>query len=51
MHFHIVPRMPDLEEESQGPNVFTYMDVASDDSVPVDVRNAIAKKMREILNP
>lgn len=47
VHFHIVPRMADLEEENKGPNVFNYMDVEPGDSVPEGVRNEIAKKMRE----
>lgn len=47
VHFHIVPRMINLEEDSRGASVFKYMDVEPDDSVPEDVRNDIARKMRE----
>lgn len=49
VHFHIVPRMAELEEQSRGPKVFNYMDVEPDQSVPIDVRNEIAEKMREML--
>lgn len=50
VHFHVVPRMPALEEANRGPGVFIYMDVADSESVPEPLRNEIAMKMREAVN-
>ena len=50
VHFHVVPRMPDLPESHRGPNIFNYMRIAEDERVSDATMNAIATAIREQLS-
>jgi diadenosine tetraphosphate (Ap4A) HIT family hydrolase len=49
VHFHIIPRMADQPEERNGPLIFRYLGVPEEERVSEDVMNAIAAKVRGIL--
>lgn len=46
VHFHVVPRMPDLADENRGANIFNYLGVATESRVPETKMNEIAEKLR-----
>ena len=48
VHFHIVPRMPDLPADRRGPAVFAY---ASAEGLPEDQRDRLALALRTALVP
>ncbi|MCG5215442.1 HIT family protein [Streptosporangium sp. KLBMP 9127] len=50
VHFHIVPRMPDLPRELRGPDVFGLMGRTATDSVPADQMDEIAVKLGRLLS-
>jgi diadenosine tetraphosphate (Ap4A) HIT family hydrolase len=50
VHFHVIPRMPDLPAEARGPNVFQrYLGVSESERVPEARMNAIAEAVRASL--
>ena len=49
VHFHIIPRMRDQPEERHGALIFGYLGVPEEERVREDVMNAIALKVRSIL--
>lgn len=50
VHFHVVPRMPDLPQDALGPNIFMrYLGVPEADRVPEAKMNAIAEAVRASL--
>jgi diadenosine tetraphosphate (Ap4A) HIT family hydrolase len=51
VHFHIVPRMPDLPEELRGPRVFSLLGRGPQDSVPAERQDEIALALRARLGP
>ena len=42
VHFHLVPRMPDLPADHRGPRVFHYLTRPSDEWLTVDARDQYA---------
>lgn len=48
VHFHVVPRMADIPEESKGPKVFNYLSVEPALEISEAERNDVAIKMREV---
>ncbi|MCF6467720.1 HIT family protein [Nonomuraea sp. MG754425] len=49
VHFHLVPRMPDLPLHLHGPNVFDLMCPSEKDAVSTDEMNEIAIKLGHLL--
>ena len=50
VHYHLIPRMPDLAQEARGPNVFQrYLGVPEPQRVPEARMNAIAEAVRASL--
>lgn len=49
VHFHIIPRMPDLPVEQRSLRVFTCLGVPEDQRVSAAVMDALALKLRERL--
>jgi diadenosine tetraphosphate (Ap4A) HIT family hydrolase len=46
VHFHVIPRMPDMPDEARGPNVFQrYLGVGEAARVPETQMNAIAQSV------
>ena len=50
VHFHIVPRMPDLPAERRGPGVFQYLLDPEDRRVPEAEVNRIAAEIKRLLD-
>ena len=48
VHFHVVPRMPDLPIENVGPNVFNYLGVEDDARIDDAAMNDLADRMRPL---
>ncbi|WCN81738.1 HIT family protein [Micromonospora sp. LH3U1] len=46
VHFHVVPRMPELPEDRRGPRVFAYLGVPQDERVDEQQRDDIAVALR-----
>ena len=46
VHFHVVPRMVDLEKENRGANIFNYLGASLEERVPDNEMNEIAMKLR-----
>ena len=50
VHFHVIPRMPDMPDDARGPNVFQrYLGVGEAERVPEGQMNAIASAVRACL--
>ncbi len=49
VHFHVVPRMPDLPEELRGPRVFTLLGQQDPTSVDGTDMDALARTLRPLL--
>lgn len=49
VHFHIVPRMPDLPRELRGPHVFGLLQRPEQECVPADQADGIAHALRREL--
>lgn len=49
VHFHVVPRAADMPEENRSTRVFNYLGVPEADIVPLEARNALAERLRAIL--
>jgi diadenosine tetraphosphate (Ap4A) HIT family hydrolase len=49
VHFHIIPRMPDLPEERKSVRIFGYLGVSEEKRVSEEAMNRIGLKVREIL--
>lgn len=49
VHFHVVPRMPGLDVDRRGPNVFAYLNVPEHEQVPAADRNALAARIGAVL--
>ncbi len=49
VHFHVVPRMPDIPVENIGANVFNYLSVDEASRVPEDEMNRLAHQLRQAL--
>jgi diadenosine tetraphosphate (Ap4A) HIT family hydrolase len=49
VHFHIIPRMADQPEDRHSTQIFGYLNVSEEERVSEEVMNAIAVKVREIL--
>jgi diadenosine tetraphosphate (Ap4A) HIT family hydrolase len=50
VHFHVVPRMPDLAAERRGPGVFALLGVPEDHRVTVDRMDELAAALAEHLS-
>jgi len=50
VHVHVIPRSPDLEDERQGPRVFTFLGVPETERVSEDDMNALAASLRRSLD-
>jgi diadenosine tetraphosphate (Ap4A) HIT family hydrolase len=50
VHFHVIPRMPNLPPERCGPHIFAYLNVAEAERVSEAEMNAIATRMQSLLN-
>lgn len=49
LHFHIVPRMPELPREYKGGRIFSFLDRPQDEWVPSDEMDRIGLAVRERL--
>jgi len=49
VHFHVVPRMPDMPKENIGPGVFSCLGVSKEFRVSENEMNSIASKLRKFL--
>lgn len=49
VHFHVVPRMPDLPAEHKGPGIFAYLGAAEDEQVADDAKTELALRLRSWL--
>jgi diadenosine tetraphosphate (Ap4A) HIT family hydrolase len=49
IHFHVVPRQPDIPAGNVGPNVFNYLGAEGPERVSEDAMNQLAQAMRERL--
>ncbi len=49
VHFHIIPRMADQPEERKSMHIFKYLGVPVEDQVSEEAMNAIALRVRGIL--
>jgi diadenosine tetraphosphate (Ap4A) HIT family hydrolase len=47
VHFHVVPRAPDMPAEHRGANVFAYLSVEDSERVTEPDMNALASRLRE----
>lgn len=47
VHFHVVPRMPELPAAQAGANIFSYLNVDNDERVPESAMNALAERLRQ----
>jgi diadenosine tetraphosphate (Ap4A) HIT family hydrolase len=50
VHVHIVPRMADLPDDRRGPRIFGYLGVAEPERVPEVAMNALAARVRDLLD-
>ncbi|WP_207915309.1 HIT family protein [Micromonospora sp. 15K316] len=50
VHFHMVPRMPDLPADRRGPRVFSYLGAAEQDRVTEQQQDELAAALREHLD-
>ena len=50
VHFHVIPRMPDLSDEARGPGVFRYLGVSDEERVAEESMNAIAAQVGALLD-
>lgn len=46
VHFHVVPRMPDLPDQYKGVNIFSYLGVTREHRVSESIMNNIASKLQ-----
>ncbi|WP_203716739.1 HIT family protein [Asanoa siamensis] len=51
VHFHVVPRMPDLPPERRGPGVFGFLGLPEDRRVSDERQDALALALRAALGP
>ncbi|GAB7036443.1 MULTISPECIES: HIT family protein [Catenuloplanes] len=51
VHFHVVPRMPDLPADRRGPGVFGYLGTPDNDRVAPPAQDALAAALRTHLTP
>jgi len=49
VHFHVVPRMPDIPEENIGGGVFNYLGADEAHRVPEDEMNELGRRLRRAL--
>ncbi len=49
VHFHVVPRAAAMPEENRSTRVFNYLGVPEAETVPLTTRNALAERLRAIL--
>ena len=49
VHFHVVPRMPDMPAENIGANVFNYLAADPSERVTEAAMNALAERLRSAL--
>jgi diadenosine tetraphosphate (Ap4A) HIT family hydrolase len=49
VHFHIIPRMPELPEDYRSTQIFKYLGVPEKERVSQNAMNAIAVRIRKIL--
>lgn len=49
VHFHIVPRHENTPDEFRGKNVFHYLNVPDEQSVPLEQRNELAGKIKTLM--
>lgn len=50
VHFHVVPRMPDLPADRRGPRVFAYLGAAEEERVDEQRRDDLAAALRAELD-
>jgi diadenosine tetraphosphate (Ap4A) HIT family hydrolase len=50
VHFHVVPRMPDLLDDRRGPAIFGYLGVPEGQRVSEDQRDELAAALRAQLH-
>lgn len=50
VHFHVVPRMPDLPEDRRGPRVFAYLGAPQDQRVDERQQDELAAALRAQLD-
>ncbi|GAB3938861.1 hypothetical protein GCM10027614_19830 [Micromonospora vulcania] len=50
VHFHVVPRMPDLPDERRGPRIFGYLGVPEDDRFGEQQQDELATALRAQLD-
>ncbi|WP_307249261.1 HIT family protein [Catenuloplanes indicus] len=51
VHFHVVPRMPDLPADHRGPRVFAYLNAPGDHRVTAPAQDLLAAALRAHLTP
>ena len=51
VHFHVVPRMPDIPAANVGANVFNYLGVGAAEQVTEREMNRLAAQLRQALRP
>ena len=49
VHFHVIPRMPDMPDDKKGRRVFDYLGVPEAETVPLETRNALAARLQSLL--
>ena len=49
MHFHVVPRMPDLAKELRGPRVFTLLGRPEHQSADAATMDEFALTLRQLI--
>jgi diadenosine tetraphosphate (Ap4A) HIT family hydrolase len=49
VHFHVVPRMPDLPTEHKGPGIFAFLEVQDDEQVTDEAKTKLAFRLRSWL--
>ncbi|MEV6815873.1 HIT family protein [Micromonospora sp. NPDC051296] len=50
VHFHVVPRMPDIPHDRRGPRVFAYLDAPPDQRIPESRLDAFAAELQNHLS-
>ncbi|RKN27302.1 HIT family protein [Micromonospora musae] len=50
VHFHVVPRMPDLPADRRGPRVFSYLGATEQDRVTEQQQDELAAALHEHLD-
>ncbi|WP_020578226.1 HIT family protein [Actinopolymorpha alba] len=45
LHFHVVPRLGDLDDAMRGPGIFSFLGVSDDEQVSAEARDDLAKRL------